>query len=277
MGDGTPRDLNRGARRLVAPKVRVRAFSAPLNRLHDDPINSGQAFAEAALPAAGGGCRLPQRSNLCPGVAAKPRSSQRLIMTLIETRGHQMFPVLDAAQVETARRFASAAARTFAAGEHIYEVGSRHTPSWLVLEGTVDVVSRDGLQHEAAITGLAVGQFSGEVNQLAGRGTLTAARAGPHGCTAVAVRCRPCARAGDRRRRGRRDRHAGIHPAPRWIAPGGQRGLHPARPAGCAGSRAPAGFSGPQRLSLHGAGRFGRRGRPRRGGAFRRRGRRNYR
>ena len=45
--------------------------------------------------------------------------------------------------------------------------------------GAIDVVSRDGLHHEAAITRLGVGQFSGEVNQLAGRGTLTAGRAGP--------------------------------------------------------------------------------------------------
>ena len=106
-------------------------------------------------------------------------------MTLIETRGPQMFPVLDAAQIETARRFASGEVRKFAPGELIYEVGSRHTPSWLVLEGAVDVVSRDGLHHEAAITRLGVGQFSGEVNQLAGRGTLTAGRAGPHGCTVL--------------------------------------------------------------------------------------------
>jgi len=83
-------------------------------------------------------------------------------MTLIETRGPQMFPVLDAAQIETARRFASSEVRKFAPGELIYEVGSRHTPSWLVLEGAVDVVSRDGLHHEAAITRLGVGQFSGE-------------------------------------------------------------------------------------------------------------------
>ena len=106
-------------------------------------------------------------------------------MTLIETRGPQMFPVLDAAQIETARRFASGEVRKFAPGELIYEVGSRHTPSWLVIEGAVDVVSRDGLHHEAAITRLGVGQFSGEVNQLAGRGTLTAGRAGPHGCTVL--------------------------------------------------------------------------------------------
>jgi thioredoxin reductase (NADPH) len=106
-------------------------------------------------------------------------------MTLIETRGHQMFPVLDAAQIETAKRFASSAACHFAPGELLYEVGSRHTPSWLVLAGAIDVVSRDGLHHEAAITRLGIGQFSGEVNQLAGRGTLTAGRAGPQGCTVL--------------------------------------------------------------------------------------------
>ena len=32
-------------------------------------------------------------------------------MSLIDTRGHQMFPVLDAAQTETAKRFASGTAR----------------------------------------------------------------------------------------------------------------------------------------------------------------------
>ena len=100
-------------------------------------------------------------------------------MTLLATRRHQLFPVLDAAQTETAKRFASGSARKFAPGELLYDVGARYTPSWLVLEGAIDVVSRDGLHHEAAITRLGVGQFSGEVSALAGRGTLTAGRAGP--------------------------------------------------------------------------------------------------
>ena len=106
-------------------------------------------------------------------------------MTLLDTRRHQLFPVLDAAQTETAKRFASGSARKFAPGELLYDVGTRYTPSWLVLEGAIDVVSRDGLHHEAAITTLGVGQFSGEVSALAGRGTLTAGRAGPEGCTVL--------------------------------------------------------------------------------------------
>src|SRR5262249_30791122 len=106
-------------------------------------------------------------------------------MSLVETRRHQIFPVLDRAQIETAKRFASADARHFAAGEVVYEVGERYAPAWLVLEGAIEVVRRDGLDHEAAITTHRVGQISGEVSQLAGRPSLAAGRAGPQGCTAL--------------------------------------------------------------------------------------------
>jgi thioredoxin reductase (NADPH) len=106
-------------------------------------------------------------------------------MSLIDTRGHQMFPVLDAAQIETAKRFASDAAQRFAPGELVYDVGERHTPMWLVLDGEIDIMRRDGLRHESAITTLRAGQFSGEVGQLSGRSTLATGRAGPAGCTAL--------------------------------------------------------------------------------------------
>jgi thioredoxin reductase (NADPH) len=106
-------------------------------------------------------------------------------MSLIETRGHQMFPVLDAGQIETARRFASGPARKFAPGEIVFDVGERHVPTWLVLKGSIDVMRRDGLNRGAAITTHHAGQFSGEVSQLAGRETLASGRAGAEGCTAL--------------------------------------------------------------------------------------------
>ena len=96
-----------------------------------------------------------------------------------------MFPVLDAGQIDTAKRFASGPAREFAPGEIVYDVGERNVPAWLVLKGSIDVVRRDGLNHEAAITSLGPGQFSGEVSQLAGAATLASGRAGPEGCTAL--------------------------------------------------------------------------------------------
>jgi thioredoxin reductase (NADPH) len=106
-------------------------------------------------------------------------------MSVVETRRHQIFPVLDMAQIETAKRFASGAARSFAPGEVVYDVGERHAPAWLVLQGTIDVVGRDGLDHEVAITTHRPGQITGELSQLTGRAALAGGRAGPEGCTAL--------------------------------------------------------------------------------------------
>ena len=44
---------------------------------------------------------------------------------------------------------------------------------------------RDGLNDEAQITTMGVGQFTGEMSELSGRGTLASGRAGPQGCTAL--------------------------------------------------------------------------------------------
>ena len=106
-------------------------------------------------------------------------------MRLIESRSHQLFPVLDAAQIETAKRFASGPARDFAPGEIVFNVGERNAPIWLVLAGSIEVMRRDGLKRESAITTHGVGQFSGEVSQLAGQESLALGRAGAEGCTAV--------------------------------------------------------------------------------------------
>ena len=106
-------------------------------------------------------------------------------MSIIETRHHQMFPVLDTAQIEAAKRFASGPARHFDSGEIVFGIDERQPPAWLVLKGSIEVVRRDSLDREVAITAHHAGQFSGEVNQLAGRAYLATGRAGPEGCTAL--------------------------------------------------------------------------------------------
>ena len=106
-------------------------------------------------------------------------------MSVIDTRSHQMFPTLDAGQVETAKRFASGPARNFTPGEVVFDAGVANAPAWLVLKGAIDVVRRDGLNRETFITTHHAGQFSGEVSQLAGRQSLAAGRAGAEGCTAL--------------------------------------------------------------------------------------------
>jgi thioredoxin reductase (NADPH) len=100
-------------------------------------------------------------------------------------RSHQLFPVLNPAQIETAKRFASGPPQDFAPGEIVFDVGQRHAPAWLVLEGSIEVARRDGLDRESAITVHHPGQFSGEVSQLAGRESLASGKAGPEGCRAV--------------------------------------------------------------------------------------------
>ncbi|MET0364691.1 MAG: FAD-dependent oxidoreductase [Sphingobium sp.] len=106
-------------------------------------------------------------------------------MSTLGTREHQMFPVFTCAQINTARQFASGPPRQFDAGESIYAIGEVGAPAWLVLSGTIDVVRRDGLNREAAVTTHGAGQITGEVNQLAGRASIASGRAGPEGCTAI--------------------------------------------------------------------------------------------
>jgi thioredoxin reductase (NADPH) len=106
-------------------------------------------------------------------------------MSIVEKRHEQMFPVLDAGQIETAKRFARGPVRVFAPRDVVFDLGERNVPAWLVLKGSIDVVRRDGLKRETPITTHHAGQISGEVSQLAGRDTLACGKAGTDGCTAL--------------------------------------------------------------------------------------------
>jgi thioredoxin reductase (NADPH) len=106
-------------------------------------------------------------------------------MSILETRHDQMFPTLDAGQVETAKRFASGPIRHFEPGEIVFDIGQRNAPAWLVLKGAIDVTRRNAVGTETPITTHHPGQFSGEVSQLAGREVLARGRAGSEGCCAL--------------------------------------------------------------------------------------------
>jgi thioredoxin reductase (NADPH) len=108
-------------------------------------------------------------------------------MSTIASREYQMFPVLGPAEIAQARRFASGPERSFAPGEPVYAIGARDAPTWLVVAGGIDVVRRDGLNGEARITTHGAGQFTGEINQLAGRPSIAGGRAGAEGCTALPI------------------------------------------------------------------------------------------
>jgi len=102
-----------------------------------------------------------------------------------EDRFEQMFPILEPAQIEAATRFASGPAQTFEPGTALFDVGERNIPAWLVLDGSLEVMRRDGLHRQASVIDHSPGQFSGEVSQLSGHGSIAAGRAGPKGLTAV--------------------------------------------------------------------------------------------
>ena len=65
-------------------------------------------------------------------------------MSVFDTRHEQMFPVLSAAQIDVARRFASGPPRRFGPGVVMVEVGELSAPVWLVLAGSIEVAWRDG-------------------------------------------------------------------------------------------------------------------------------------
>ena len=106
-------------------------------------------------------------------------------MTVATTRSPQIFPVLDAVQIETAKRFASGPPRDFVPGEIVFNIGDRNVPAWLVLNGTIEVTRRDPEGRDVAITTHGAGQISGEISQLAGQEIIACGRAGPAGCEAV--------------------------------------------------------------------------------------------
>jgi len=106
-------------------------------------------------------------------------------MSTVDNREHQMFPVLNAAQIGAARRFASGPVQRFVPGEVMYDIGQHDATTWLVLEGTIEVSRRDGIYEQAHVTTHGPGQFSGEVNQLAGRASIAGGHAGADGCVAV--------------------------------------------------------------------------------------------
>src|SRR5260370_4641484 len=115
----------------------------------------------------------------------RPGVRKEAALSVLETRQDQMFPVLSAAQIEVARRFASGPPRRFEPGAVMVEVGELAAPIWLVLAGSIEVAWRDGLGHETAIGSEGPGQFSGEISQLASHTSLVVGRAGAQGCTAI--------------------------------------------------------------------------------------------
>jgi thioredoxin reductase (NADPH) len=93
----------------------------------------------------------------------------------IDTRHDQMFPNLEASEVERVRRFGEV--QSFGAGEALASVGEVGHGLSIVLSGDVDVTQHERSGHGALIVTHGPGAFLGELAQLAGRPSLVDARA----------------------------------------------------------------------------------------------------
>jgi thioredoxin reductase (NADPH) len=92
----------------------------------------------------------------------------------IESRRDQIFPVLEPADIERARRFGTL--RSFRAGEVLARAGQVADGLTIILAGKVEVSRHDKLADHEPIAIHGAGQFVGELAQLTGRPALIDAR-----------------------------------------------------------------------------------------------------
>jgi thioredoxin reductase (NADPH) len=95
--------------------------------------------------------------------------------SVIETRRHQMFPTLERAEIERVRRFGEV--RRYGAGEALAKVGEVGHGLTVILAGKVEITQHDGSRPRQLIATHGVGDFMGELAQLAGRPVLVDAYA----------------------------------------------------------------------------------------------------
>ena len=95
--------------------------------------------------------------------------------SIIDTRRHQMFPVLEPAEIERVRRFGKV--RSYRAGEALAKVGEMGLGLTIILGGNVEITQHDESGRRTAIVTHGPGAFMGELAQLAGRPALVDAYA----------------------------------------------------------------------------------------------------
>jgi thioredoxin reductase (NADPH) len=93
----------------------------------------------------------------------------------MESRRHQIFPVLGADEIDRLRRFGTVT--QWQPGELLFEAGKPGPGMFVVLAGRVIVSWHDSLGHETLVADEGPGEFSGEVGALSGRPSLVSGRA----------------------------------------------------------------------------------------------------
>jgi thioredoxin reductase (NADPH) len=106
-------------------------------------------------------------------------------ISTLTTRRHQVFPVLDAQEMQRVKRFGEL--RTFESDEYLATAGRRSEGVMFILSGNVRVTRKDVVGVEEHIVTYGPGGFLGGLEQLAGRPSLVDARAvGPVSALVIA-------------------------------------------------------------------------------------------
>jgi thioredoxin reductase (NADPH) len=95
--------------------------------------------------------------------------------SLLQTRGHQMFPTLTADEIDRIRRFGHA--HHWRADELLFRTGERGPGMVVLLRGSVEITRRDAFGHIHLVMTHHIGSFLAEVGQLSGRPALVDGRA----------------------------------------------------------------------------------------------------
>ncbi len=106
-----------------------------------------------------------------PSTASAPAPGQQPDTS----RDHQMFPLLDAADMQRVRRFGQP--WHFADGDYLIRAGEKSRGLFLLASGQVEVTQRDGLGHRVPYRVYTPGQFLAEAGTLYGGPALVDSRA----------------------------------------------------------------------------------------------------
>lgn len=90
--------------------------------------------------------------------------------TTLETRRHQMFPVLEPTVIDRLRRYGEP--RAFADGERLVSAGEANAAMYVILKGEAVATLYDGLINREPFVIIGSGGFTGELAQLSGRAAL---------------------------------------------------------------------------------------------------------
>ena len=109
-------------------------------------------------------------TDMAGGAGIAPPTAEEAPFSPLQSRQHQMFPTLSADDIERMMRFGQR--RHFVAEEVLYQQGLPGPGMFVILQGRVQVITRDGLGHRTVVVEPGPGQFMAEVGQLSGKPAL---------------------------------------------------------------------------------------------------------